>query len=112
MLKPFAFLIGAFGLIACAHSNAGNATTTNADMKPITADDVQNAILETRPGEAEEIYALIITNDNGVITVRGKVEDESTHSEVIARAKAMKNVKGVVDKVHVVPKPNSKKVDL
>jgi osmotically-inducible protein OsmY len=61
-------------------------------------------LLEKRPSASDQINALVITNDSGIITMRGKVNDESTHMDLVNRVRSMSNVRGVRDEIQVEPK--------
>jgi osmotically-inducible protein OsmY len=105
-------VLSAFGLclLACSHekpaenANANTTTTTSTDMTPATPEEVRAVLIERRPNAAGEINALVITNEGGLITLRGKVDDESTHSDLVNRVKQMRNVRGVKDELQVEPK--------
>jgi osmotically-inducible protein OsmY len=77
------------------------ATTESA---PISVEQVRTVLLEKRPSASDQINALVITNDSGIITLRGKVNDESTHMDLVNRVRSMSNVRGVRDEIQVQPK--------
>ncbi|MDF2693061.1 MAG: hypothetical protein K0S65_1444, partial [Labilithrix sp.] len=98
-------MVGVFSLAACSkekqpvESAAGTTTIRGAEQQqPIASvDEVRTVLIERRPDAAETINGLIITNEGGIITLRGKVEDEATRSDLINRVRAMPNVRGVRD---------------
>jgi osmotically-inducible protein OsmY len=101
-------LLGALCLVACskeprpAENVPGVTTTRSATEQPtVSVEEVRTVLLEKRPGSAESINALMIRNDGGIVTLRGSVEDESTHSDLVNRVRAMPNVRGVRDEIHV-----------
>jgi osmotically-inducible protein OsmY len=110
MRKAIVVLVGALCLVACSKDRppAESATTTTrsgeGEAGNITVEEVRTTLLETKPGAAETINGLAIMNDNGVITLRGKVEDEATHNELVNRVRSMPKVKGVKDEIQVHPK--------
>src|SRR5262249_30511032 len=66
--------------------------------------EVRTVLLEKRPSASDQINGLVITNDSGIITLRGKVNDESTHMDLVNRVRSMPNVRGVRDEIQVQPK--------
>jgi osmotically-inducible protein OsmY len=70
----------------------------------LTAEDVRAALLDKRPSATDQINALVITNDDGIVTLRGHVEDESTHDDLVNRVRAMSAVRGVRDEITVAPR--------
>lgn len=103
-------LTAALGVVACAKEERpaepiGTTMTTRGQQPPAaSAEEVRAVMLERRPGEAETINALVITSENGIVTVRGRVDDEATHSDLVNRVRSMPNVRGVRDEIRVAPK--------
>ncbi|MBX3262862.1 MAG: BON domain-containing protein [Labilithrix sp.] len=111
MRKAIVVLLGALGLVACAREkqpleSPGITTTRGAEQQQPTAtvEEVRSVLLEKRPGSAEDINALIISSEGGIISLKGRVSDEATHSDLINRVRAMPNVRGVRDELHVAKK--------
>lgn len=100
----------ALGIAACAKEERpaqpiGTTMTTRGQQPPATSvEEVRAAMLEKRPGAAETINALAITSENGIVTLRGRVDDEATHSDLVNRVRSMPNVRGVRDEIQVAPK--------
>ncbi|HVH44726.1 MAG TPA: BON domain-containing protein [Labilithrix sp.] len=110
MRNAIVVLLGIMCLLACSKdkpADNANVTTTRGatdQVQPATVEEVRTILLERRPGSAETINALVITNDGGIVTLRGKVEDEATHADLVNRVKSMPNVRGVRDELQVGPK--------
>ena len=108
--KAFVVLLGALGISACAKDKpaemVGITETTRApaQQRAATVEEIRTVLLEKRPGAAAEINAFVIRNDNGIITLRGRVDDEATHTDLVNRVRSMPNVRGVRDEVQVAPK--------
>src|SRR5262249_36242959 len=101
-------LVGALGLLACSKEKPAEDTTmtrgATSESAPVSVEEVRTALLDKRPSASDQINALVITNDSGVITLRGKVEDEATHTDLVNRVRSMSNVRGVRDEIQVQPK--------
>lgn len=103
-------LLGALSVIACSKDKpADDATTTTtrsgtAAQPAVTTEEVRSVLLNNRPEAAETINGLIITQEAGVVTLKGKVEDEAMHSDIVNRVRSMSNVRGVRDEIQVGPK--------
>jgi osmotically-inducible protein OsmY len=113
MRKPIVLLLGAISLAALANvacsrerpaAHVGTTTVRSGEVQPsaINVEEVRTVLLARKPGAADTINALIITNENGVIDLKGKVEDDATKADLINHVRAMPGVKGVRDdlKVH------------
>lgn len=109
MKSTIATILGALCVVACSHgkpADTANVTTITraTEVKPaVTSQEIKTVIIARRPGSAKDIDALAITNDNGVVTLRGHVEDEATHNEVVSTVRSMANVKAVRDELQVLP---------
>ncbi|MBX3204945.1 MAG: BON domain-containing protein [Labilithrix sp.] len=108
MRKAIVVSLGALALMACSKErqpieNAGITTTRGAEQQQPTAsvEEVRTILIEKRPGSAEDINALIISSQGGIITLKGKVMDEATHADLVNRVRAMRNVRGVRDELEV-----------
>ncbi|MBX3217776.1 MAG: BON domain-containing protein [Labilithrix sp.] len=108
MRKAIVVLLGALGLVACSNEkqpieSPGITTTRGAEQQQPTAtvEEVRTLLLEKRPGSVEDINALIISSEGGIISLKGRVSDEATHSDLINRVRSMPNVRGVRDELHV-----------
>ncbi len=108
MRKAIVVLLGALGLVACSREkqpleSPGITSVRGAEQGQRTAsvEEVRTLLLEKRPGSAEEIKRLTIASQGGIITLTGKVQDEATHSDLINQVRAMPNVRGVRDEIHV-----------
>jgi osmotically-inducible protein OsmY len=110
MRNAIAVIVGALGLLACSKEKPPEDTTsirgasTEQQAANISVEEVRSALLEKRPSAADAINSLIITNDAGIITLRGKVDDESTKADLVNRVRSMPNVRGVRDEIQVQPK--------
>lgn len=108
MKKAIVLLVGALGLVACKEQPpAAHATTTTSGAAPhegqVTIEEVRAVLLEKRPGESAMIQALDITNDDGIVTLRGEVPDDATRADLVNRVRAMPNVRDVHDELRVDP---------
>lgn len=108
MNKSILFLFGALSLAACSKERPAEdihskTTTRSGELAPATVEEVRTVLLEKKPGASETINALVISSDNGLITLRGKVEDEQVRSELVNRVRSMPNVRGVKDELHASP---------
>jgi len=100
-------LLGALALVACEKDKVPDkvgGTTTTTGATPVTVEDVRVVLLEHRPAAKDAINSVIITNDQGIITLRGRVDDEATHADIVNTVRGMPNVKGVNDQLQVSPK--------
>ena len=102
--KTIAILMG-LALAACSkdRGHAGTTTTTGASGEAASVEDVRMVLVAERPDAVAAINALQITNANGVVTLRGQVDDEDTRKALVARAKKMSGVKDVKDELAVIP---------
>jgi osmotically-inducible protein OsmY len=107
-MKAIVLVVGALALVAgCAKDKtAVDSTPTQGASAAgrLTADDIRSALLEERPSASDEINRLTITNDNGLVTLRGKVDDAATRDDLVNRVRAMNAVHGVRDEVTVEPR--------
>jgi len=108
MRKAIVVLLGALSVVACSREkqpleSPGITSVRGAEQgqRTATVEDVRTRLLEKRPGSAEEIKRLTIASQGGIITLTGKVQDEATHSDLINDVRAMPNVRGVRDEIHV-----------
>ena len=106
-------VVGALGAIACAKDKpaemVGITETTRAPaqqqaQRAATTEEIRAALLEKRPGAAADINAFVIRNDEGIVTLRGRVDDQATHSDLVNRVRSMPNVRGVRAEIQVAPK--------
>lgn len=111
MKNAILIIVGALCLMACSKDkpadDVGTSTTTRGatePVTPVTVEEVRAVLLEKRPGSVEDINALVITNDNGIITLRGRVQDEATRSDLVNHVRAMPRVRGVKDEISAAPK--------
>lgn len=108
MMRNAIVLLGTLTLAACSRDQhaekPGSTTTTGASADAgVTVEEVRIALLERRPNNPD-VNAVVITNDNGVITLRGKVDDDATRADMLNTVRSMPNVKGVRDELQVSPK--------
>jgi len=83
----------------------GSTTTTGAgtEGRSPRVEDVRVVLLAERPDAIEAIKALQITNVDGVVTLRGHVNDEQARTVLVERVRRMPNVKLVKDELFVMP---------
>lgn len=110
MRKAIVLVLGALSLIACKENKPAQhatTTTTSGAAQPIpgvvTVEQVRTVLLEKRPGESATIEALDITNDNGIITLRGDVPSQAVRTELVNGVRAMSDVIGVKDELRIAP---------
>jgi osmotically-inducible protein OsmY len=108
MMRNAIVLLGTLTLAACSRDQhaekPGSTTTTGASADAgVTVEEVRIALLEHRPN-SPDVNAVVITNDNGVITLRGKVDDDATRADMLNTVRSMPNVKGVRDELQVSSK--------
>lgn len=110
MRNAIVVVFGALTIVACSQDKpaetVGITTTTRAQARaqerhPATVDEIRAALIERQPGAVESINALAIRNENGIVTMRGTVEDETMHAALLDRVRAMPTVRGVRDELHV-----------
>ncbi len=110
MRKLIVVLLGALGVVACGSDRPpetpGTTTTRAGTPEPatVTPESVRGHLLNRKPEAAETINALMISKDNGVIVLRGTVEDEATHADIINHVRAMPGVQAVRDELRIQPK--------
>jgi osmotically-inducible protein OsmY len=109
MRNAIVVIVGALSLLACSKNKAAEDTTTTrgAASEPptmVSVEEIRTALLEKRPSSSDAINSLMISNDSGVVTLRGRVEDEATHADLINRVRSMPNVRGVRDELQVMPR--------
>jgi len=106
-------LLGTLTLMACQKDkipdNHGGTTTitgasADAGASGVSVEEVRVTLLEHRPASKDVINSVIITNEAGIITMRGRVDDEATHADLVSTVRGMPRVKGVVDQLQVAPK--------
>lgn len=104
-------LLGTLVLVAaCSRDRGpetGSTTVTGAptsEAKAISVEEVRTAILDHNPNGAEVLTSVVITSDNGIVSLRGTVPDEDTHTNMVNRVKRMPNVKSVRDELTVAPR--------
>jgi hypothetical protein len=94
-------------LAACSRDHAdkaGSTTTTGAGVdRPATVEDVRMVMLAERPDKTAAINALDIQNVDGVVTLRGHVDDPQAKKALVDRVKKMPGVKQVKDELAVIP---------
>jgi len=103
--------MGALALVAaCDRDRApetGSATVTGGstpEAKPVTVEEVRTAIIEQNPARKDMLSSVVITSENGIVTLKGSVPDDETRTGMVNRVKKMPNVKGVRDELTVMPK--------
>ena len=109
MRRAIVLFAGALSVLACGKDRPPEDVTTTrgamAEPAPmVTVEQVRTVLLEQRPSASDTINALTITNDGGIITLRGRVEDEATHADIVNRVRQMPNVRGVRDELQVMPR--------
>jgi osmotically-inducible protein OsmY len=110
MRNAIVVLLGALSLVACSKdkpADDANTTTTRSgatEQTAVTVEEVRSVLLDKRPEAAEAVNGLIITNESGIITLKGKVQDEAMHSDLVNRVRSMPNVRGVRDEIQVRPR--------
>lgn len=110
MRKVIVVLLGALGAMACGKDRppeTAQTTTTRAGTPEPTAvspESVRAHLLNRKPEAAETINALMISKDDGVIILRGRVEDEATHADIVNHVRAMPGVQAVRDELQIQPK--------
>jgi len=104
-------LLGTLALVAaCSRDRgpeSGSTTVTGAstsEAKPVTVEEIRVAILDHNPTGPEALSSVVITSDNGVVTLKGTVPDEDSRANMVNRVKRMPNVKSVRDELSVAPK--------
>jgi hypothetical protein len=97
-------VLAVLALTACDRDKSGKTgttTTTGAGVeRPATVEEVRMVMLADRPDQTAAINALQITNVDGVVTLRGHVDDEQAKKALVERVKKMPGVK---DELAVVP---------
>ena len=99
-------VIALAALPACKErDHAGMTTTTGAGTEGRSpgVEEVRIVMMAERPEATETIKALQITNDSGVVTLRGHVNDEQARTALVERVRRMPNVKLVKDELSVMP---------
>ncbi|HVJ91681.1 MAG TPA: BON domain-containing protein [Labilithrix sp.] len=109
MRKAIVVLLGALSLVACAQEKpaedvSSTKTTAGEQQSTASVEQIRTFLLEKRPGAAEEINALVIRNDSGIVTLQGRVDDEQLRSDLVKHVRAMQSVRGVKDELYVKPK--------
>jgi len=110
VLKGIVVFTAALTAVACAREQrpaepiGTTMTTRGQQLPPASVEEVRAVMLETRPGAADTIHALVIATDDGIVTLRGRVDDQAMHSDLVNRVRAMPNVRGVRDEIQVAPK--------
>jgi trimeric autotransporter adhesin len=109
MMRKTIVLLGTLSLLACtkdrAAEKAGETTTTGAATDAgVTVESVRLTLIERIPRAAEGLNTIDISNDNGIVTLRGKVEDDATKRDMLNAVRSMPNVKSVRDELLVAPK--------
>lgn len=112
MRKPIVLLLGAFSLaafgnVACSPrrpaDNAGVTTIRSGEVQPpmVNVEEVRTVLLARKPEATDTINALVITNESGIVDLKGKVDDEATKADLINHVRAMPGVRGVRDNLKV-----------
>jgi osmotically-inducible protein OsmY len=110
MRKVIVVLLGALGAVACGRERppeTAQTTTTRAgapEPATVNPESVRSHLLDRKPEAAETINALMISKDDGVIVLRGRVEDEATHADIVNHVRAMPGVRAVRDELQIQPK--------
>jgi len=74
------------------------------EAKAVTVEEVRTTILDHNPSGPDALTGVVITSDNGVVTLKGTVADDETRTSMVNRVKKMPNVKSVRDELTVAPK--------
>lgn len=109
MTKSTFVVLGTLALLACSRERSvdkpGTTTLTGASADAgASVEEVRLALLERGPRSPETLAAVTITSDDGVITLHGKVDDETTKRELLDTVRDMPSVKSVRDELQVAPK--------
>ena len=106
MTRKAIAMLAVLALSACSKDEKpGTTTTTGASNKEQAAsvEDVRMGMLSERPDATLTINALEITSADGVVTLRGHVEDEQMRKALVDRVKRTSGVKEVKDELMVMP---------
>jgi osmotically-inducible protein OsmY len=109
MHKVIVVLLGALGVMVCGKDRppeTAQTTTTRAGTPEPTAvspESVRAHLLNRKPEAAKTINALIISKDDGVTVLRGRVEDEATRADIVNHVRAMPGVQAVRDELQIQP---------
>jgi osmotically-inducible protein OsmY len=109
MIRTTIVLLGTLSLVACTRDRsadkAGETTTTGASTDAgISVESVRLKLIEGSPKGADALTNIDISNDDGIVTLRGKVDDESSKRDMLNAVRSMPNVKSVRDELLVAPK--------
>jgi osmotically-inducible protein OsmY len=88
-------------------SEGATRTTGGTVAAPTTVEEIRLVMLDQRPDAPGVVNALKITNDNGIVTLQGVVDDEQMKSDLVKRVKNMPNVRDVRDELKAERKPAS-----
>jgi hypothetical protein len=111
-VKKTLLLFAALSLAACSKnqpSESSEPTLTGGTVKsrPVAVEEIRLVMLEQRPGSPQTINAIHIVNDDGVVTLHGKVDDEQMKKALVDRVKKMPGVTDVKDQLEVAPQPKA-----
>lgn len=86
-------------------SQQGMAQTgqTGMQQQPMssTADEVRMFMLQERPNDPDIVRGLVISEDGGIVTLRGRVYDEQMKSDLTRAARKARGVRDVKDDMQV-----------
>src|SRR5262249_21152021 len=89
-------------------NEVGSTRTTGGQVgTTASAEQIRVEMLDQRPDAPGTVNAIDITNDNGVVTLRGAVDDEKMKSDLINRVKSIPGVQEVRDDLRIEPKATS-----
>ncbi|MBX3188502.1 MAG: BON domain-containing protein [Labilithrix sp.] len=94
-------LLCVLALAACSRDHDKPGTTQTTGASTVDTEQVRLVLLEHNPAAWGAIRSLVITNDNGVVTVRGVVEDENMRQGILDDVRKHPNVKSVRDELRV-----------
>ena len=107
MKRNLIVLLGTLTLLACQKDQSekpGSTTITGASTDAgVTVEQIRSVLVQQGP-RGTELSTITITNDNGIVTLRGRVEDESTKRQMLNTVRGISNVKSVRDDLQVTPK--------
>jgi osmotically-inducible protein OsmY len=107
MRKIAVLLLGALGVLACSRNQEEKTGTTGLTGATVnvapTAEEIRLTLKQARPNDPE-VDAFVITDEKGLVTIRGVVPDDKTHDDMVSSIKGMSNVTGIEDEL-LVPSP-------
>jgi osmotically-inducible protein OsmY len=107
MARIALFLLGTLCMLGCSRNEEDKTGTTRLTGATVkvgpTAEEIRLMLNQAKPNDPE-VNAFLITDEGGLVTIRGMVPDEQTHADIVRRIKGMPNVTGVRDDLQV-PEP-------